>query len=150
LLYPRYYRPHVEETSPGLGLVPHFRDAHHPTIARLAQGPGVKVINVKDPVPTVVDQIAGCKVIASTSLHGLIVAAAYGVPALWIDVSDRVRGKGFKFRDFFQSIRSPVRAPFRPGPRTEGAELANRATVHRLDIDLDALLDACPFNPSRR
>lgn len=54
-------------------------------------------------VAKIVDDITCCKYILSSSLHGLIIAHAYGIPAIWIrntEFDDR-----FKFHDYFSAIK---------------------------------------------
>lgn len=51
----------------------------------------------------VIDEINKCDIIASSSLHGLIVAEAYGIPSVWIE-NDELLGGRFKFNDFFASV----------------------------------------------
>jgi pyruvyltransferase len=149
LLYPRFYRPPRAERH-ALGLVPHRHDVGHPLVRRLAERPGVLLIDPRAKPHDVLDRICQCAAIASSSLHGLVMAAAYGIPSLWIEVSDRVEGGGFKFRDFYGSVGSPIVEPFRPRAHTTAAELAERAAPLPIDLDLDALLDACPFRPAAR
>ena len=43
-----------------------------------------------------------CAVVSSTSLHGLILADAYGIPARWISGNTAVHP--FKFHDYFESM----------------------------------------------
>src|SRR5690606_2919216 len=58
----------------------------------------------RSPELAVVDQIRACRVILSSSLHGLVVAHAYGIPAAWVQFSDKLSGDGSKFRDHAASI----------------------------------------------
>jgi pyruvyltransferase len=44
--------------------------------------PQVRVIDPRRPWRTVVDEIAASDVVISSSLHGVIVAEAYGIPAV--------------------------------------------------------------------
>ena len=48
------------------------------------------------------DEMFGCETIVSTSLHGLIIANAYGIPARlasFVDSDRQIHGDGMKFDD---------------------------------------------------
>jgi hypothetical protein len=52
-------------------------------------------------------EFTSCKRIISTSLHGVIIANAYGIPVIWATVSNSasaIHGDGIKFKDYFLSI----------------------------------------------
>lgn len=51
-----------------------------------------------------IQTLSGCEMVASSSLHGLIFAAAYGIPGVRLILSSRVFGGHFKFRDFYGGI----------------------------------------------
>ena len=50
----------------------------------------------------VVDYICSCKIILSSSLHGLIISDAYKIPNIWLNEYSLNEGT-FKFKDYFQS-----------------------------------------------
>jgi hypothetical protein len=54
-------------------------------------------------VANFVSHIAGATKVLSSSLHGLILAHAYGIPAAWLKCSDLPMGDGLKFRDYLLS-----------------------------------------------
>lgn len=59
-----------------------------------------------------IDQILSCEMILSSSLHGIIVADAYGVPNLWCKFTDyEAPGKGFKFKDYYLSVGKSIKNP---------------------------------------
>jgi hypothetical protein len=63
------------------------------------------VINLNNPNPKeVVNQITQCRSIVSSSLHGIIGAHAYGIPAAWVKFSDIIIGDNIKYKDYFLSI----------------------------------------------
>lgn len=49
-------------------------------------------------------QITRCRKIISSSLHGIIVAHAYGIPAAYVSMSKKLSGDGMKFTDYYRSV----------------------------------------------
>ena len=60
-----------------------------------------------------VRKIASCGHVISSSLHGLIVADAYGVPNSWMVNSHIHTGAAFKFHDYALAIRRLLNEPIR-------------------------------------
>lgn len=143
LLYPRFYDPEVKQQY-DIGIVAHYVDQKHPWL-KSAEAKGAKIINILGDINQVVDDIKSCKRIASSSLHGIIAADAYGIPSTWIEFSDDVLGNGFKFRDYYQSINRPAPVPVRINNDTNIEELDEGFNLQGIDIDLDLLLNSCPF-----
>jgi hypothetical protein len=123
-----------------LGLVPHVFDRDHPFFVEAARYPGVKVLDVCDPAEVFFADMMSCDAIASSSLHGLIFGEALGLPTLWLEVSDKVLGEGFKFADWFSLARNPQPAPLRPDSYVSIDEIVDRCEPRELDIDASALL----------
>jgi pyruvyltransferase len=110
LLIPRYYKPKVSKKYL-YGFVPHRSNLERIddfTVdgVRLSERMDVLVIDLSkyDKWTDIVDQICSCENILSASLHGLIMAEAYGIPNLWIEFGKPLIGGHFKFHDFFLSI----------------------------------------------
>lgn len=145
LLYPYFYRPKVEKRYQ-LGLVPHFRDVDLPAVKRLGEQDGVLVINVRGGIEQVADQINSCERIASSSLHALVAGDAYGIPSIWIRLSDRPFGDGFKFRDYLASVgrHAEFDSLFVDEDTPLDAVLA-QFVDYKVNIDLAAFAAACPF-----
>jgi pyruvyltransferase len=144
LLLPRFYRP--EPINPqGGGLIAHFSD--RPRLGAVWQGtPGLRAIDVQDPIETVIDQVVASQFVASSSLHGLIVSHAYGVPAVWIKFRDLPAGDDSKFRDYYLSIGEDSPKPLRVAyDRADPDLLAGHAKPPPALPDLDRLWQACPF-----
>lgn len=145
LLYPRFYRPEITRRWK-LGIVPHYADRDDPRVTGFGDCPEIRMIDIEGPVNGVVDQICSCSCIASSSLHGIIIADSYGIPSVRVQFSDRVIGDGFKFRDYDASVGRPGAEPLVVSEQTTPDDLLDGVSRHRPEIDLDALLDACPFS----
>jgi hypothetical protein len=65
---------------------------------------GARFIDVEDDAESVVASIAECRSILSSSLHGLVVADALGIPNMKLPMQTGVIGGDFKYRDYFGSI----------------------------------------------
>jgi hypothetical protein len=68
----------------------------------------IKVINPLDEPLTVLRDIGACLKIVTSSLHGMIVADAFGIPRR-VEYSPKLGKDGgdFKFRDYSASIKTP-------------------------------------------
>lgn len=110
LLLPKYFTPDTTQSSTHgkIAIVPHY--SHASLFKHLHNEGGLRVLDVADEPLEVVNDIATAKVCLSTSLHGIIVAHAYGVPWVWLQITDnQLRGDTFKFEDFFTVLdRSAV------------------------------------------
>jgi pyruvyltransferase len=115
LLFSNYYHPAVEPEFE-LGIIPHYIDQDAPALQHLAKDKRVKILDitqkgVDEKIYSFIDDVARCKRIASSSLHGIILADSYEIPSLWLEFSNKVVGKGFKFHDYFQSVGRTDNAP---------------------------------------
>jgi pyruvyltransferase len=89
-----------------LGVVPHYMDKRDPKLVELKKKykEDVLMIDVQRRPLAVFEDIDRCEYILSSSLHGLVVADSLCIPNRWLSLSAKVRGKGFKFRDYFSSF----------------------------------------------
>lgn len=84
-----------------LGIVPHYAHLGDPFLARLRRTfPNARVIDVRRPPIQVIRDISSCGSVISSSLHGLIVADSFGLPASWFASDTVLPGGDFKFRDY--------------------------------------------------
>lgn len=84
-----------------VGVVPHWTQlpefkAHLPSST-------ATLIDVTNRVDLVIKQILQCDYVIATSLHGLVVAEAYGIPARLLVYRRPVRGNLHKYEDYFLS-----------------------------------------------
>src|ERR1700749_1222833 len=91
-----------------LGIIPHWTDTKLEHDVRFKKY-NPKIIRVNDDPLKVIEEVAKCKKIISSSLHGIILADAYGIPRR-IEISPRVlshshqEGGLFKWYDYSESI----------------------------------------------
>lgn len=84
----------------GVGVVPHYTDKHSYPWAD-------KVIDVRDPVSKVINDIASCSTIISSSLHGVIIAQSFGIPAMRLP-RESVIGGDFKWADYQTALETDI------------------------------------------
>jgi pyruvyltransferase len=98
----------TSEKRYNLGIVPHWTDTtleHDPRFTRFDP----KIIRVADDPLDVIREISYCKKIVSSSLHGIILADAFGIPRR-IEIPPRAlthahqEGGLFKWKDYSASI----------------------------------------------
>ncbi len=108
LLAPEIAGP-TPERRDRIGIVAHHRHADDPAlVALLEDEPALERIDVGDDPRAVCRQIASCRHVFASSLHGLIVADAYGVPNTWLDPLDQSR---LKYLDYAASVGRDMAAP---------------------------------------
>ena len=97
--------------KPGLiGFVPHYIDFNLPIVQKIKKDSRFVVIDPLEDVERVVKNIAGCRLVVSSSLHGLIVADSFGIPCMHISLSDKVCGGSYKFEDYYSATGREYRA----------------------------------------
>lgn len=145
LLYPLVYKP-KKGVRYKWGFIPHYVDAQNPFF-ETCKKEGHLVINVRDPINSVVDQIAQCECIASSSLHGLIAADAYKKESVWIQITDKIVGRGYKYQDYFASVGRDQEFAINCDGKTfkdVRNALHGRRSNGKISLDLRPLLDCCP------
>jgi len=121
-----------------IGLIAHKNEKGRPEFAELAATlPGCRRINVTASDPDeVAAAIKGSDFVLSSSLHGLIVADAFGVPNAWLKVSEIHPATEFKFYDYGASVGRMIEpraaADFADGFREELFGLADPARIAAL------------------
>lgn len=85
-------------TTP-LGFIPHYVDYKKHDVGGNDQ---INLVNA-NPIK-VMEEVVKYESIISSSLHGIIVAHSYGIPAGWWQPSDKLSGDGSKFEDYARSV----------------------------------------------
>ena len=103
LCLPRYYNPAVNPIYP-LGVVPHYIDLPHRHEWPVYWQDALLISPLTKDVESFVDLIVSCERIESSSLHGCIIAEAYGIPWTWVKVGSRLSGDDSKVHDVKGSL----------------------------------------------
>jgi hypothetical protein len=140
LLVGRLFDPPPME-RPRVTVVPHHVD--HAEARSSLQGHDVEIVDVFADAEDTLRRIRGASVVYSSSLHGLIAAEAFGVPAVWVEFSDRVIGGGFKFRDYYCASGRTPPAPLDWRRRVSYLARADAPEIRLPDLDaLETTLQA--------
>lgn len=99
LLLPLMYFPKIEKKKK-TGIIPHYVDKKYFTKDQ--------IIDIEQDYKTFVDQILECDEIISSSLHGIVIAEAYGIPCKWILYGNEIEGGEFKYQDYFLGTGRPI------------------------------------------
>lgn len=129
-----------------ISIVPHYL---HLDYFKALRSDRVDVLDVRDGMERVIRRIASSSVCISTSLHGLIIAQAYGIPWVWVRLSDhQLGGDTFKFHDFFSTLDASAVSSVDIAAADIGdvdvEALAGTASLPQLQISLDDLLQSFP------
>jgi pyruvyltransferase len=96
ILMPKIYKPNVSKENK-FGIINHY--AENDWKVKM----GARVINPRNENPLcVIDEINKCEIIISSSLHGIIIAEAYGIPVIPLLPKKQLL---FKYYDYFMSTR---------------------------------------------
>ena len=144
LLLPRFYTPQSERGKYDVGIVPHYVDGYR----AFNWFENLHFIDVFQPIEKVIDEITSCKRIVSSSLHGIVVAHAYGIPAMWLKISDSIGGDGTKYRDHFASVG--MEHVINPIDVREKKGMVFGHFTDCPDINTERLWRACPVNQEFR
>lgn len=134
LLIPKLFPEWIKRPQLGrIGFVPHYRsqDQFHNL------PPHIKMIRPTQSPEKVIQNILQCNLVISGSLHGIIVAEAFGIPARWLP--DQNGEPTLKFNDYYESTNR-IAVPARSLSDAE-----NRGGQSGIvDFNLDALLASFP------
>lgn len=98
----------IPEKKYDIGIIPHICDLKEDLVQQVTEGyDNALLINVKDEPISVIRQIAECRTILSSSLHGLIVADSFNIPNVHCLFSDKPKGDGYKFDDYYSAYSVP-------------------------------------------
>lgn len=151
LLLPDYFSPAITKKFK-IGIIPHYNDFEN-IFHHFKDTENVKVIDMMtDDIEKTTVEILVCEKIISSSLHGVIIAHAYGIPALCVQFSDKVFGNGIKYTDYYASIGYEGFVPtiYEPVSLLRETEFMFEAAFQPQGIKIEelkgSLLKVCPFS----
>ena len=148
LLMPMFYQP-LQTKKYKVGIIPHMKDIENIAFKTFLKQEEVRYIKVHEYLKwqDFIDDINSCEYIISSSLHGLIIAEAYKVPAKWVEFSANVEGWNFKFWDFYESIGKMEESPLMITEGSSVSDILESLENWRPGVfDVNKLIESCPFD----
>ena len=147
LLLPEIYPDLKRKKQYKLGIIPHFKDKNDPWLKQyFLDDPSVKIIDIQNKYPMkVVDEMLSCEKIVSSSLHGIIIGDAYGIPSVWIEFEHPFEDGHFKFQDYFTSVGRTVKGPVKFSEFKKLDEILKVFEPYEIEIYLEMLKKSFPF-----
>lgn len=143
----------LPEKKYSLGIIPHVVEREIDEYKKIEERqPGSVIIDLTENPIDVLNKIAACETVISTSLHGLIFADALGIPSKWCELTDKILGNGFKYKDYYSAF-GVEEAPFdlRNGEFPAPKEIKDNYKINYNDIKKKQMeLIKCFPYPDRR
>lgn len=143
LLLPEFYDCNKAKKYK-IGLICHYTHGHI-----FNYDEGVLLIDIMrspDDMLSIIDDICQCEMILSSSLHGIIIANAYGIPARWFVLNGFALQAYPKYHDYFLSVKMPVQEPLVFDENTIiRQDMIKADKTVDLKIDLRRLKESFPY-----
>lgn len=151
LLLPRYFYPKVDKKYQ-YGIVPHYND--YKVVEKWFENRSdIHLIDMMtNDIESKTIEFLQCEKIISSSLHGVIIAHTYGIPAVWQKFSDKVFGDDIKYQDYMESVQIPF---YHPKIKTEAYTNEEMNSLFEQYVSLpnpqvledlrNGLMQVCPF-----
>ncbi len=109
ILVPKFISVQRQPERFKIGLIPHYVDKQYIEECAIWKSSSRLICDVETAdIQKFINEVTSCDVVVSSSLHGIILSEAFGVPAIWAVLDDRVIGNGFKFYDYYLSTERNV------------------------------------------
>lgn len=139
IILPKIYQPSVKpEVKYEVGLIRHFR--HASDFDDAADGL-YKIDIVTSDYQAFIDDLLRCKKVISSSLHGIILAEAYGVPAVFL-----MEGVGDELMKFYDWYFSTGRYTVKVARSLKEALSMDPMPLPQLDEMREKLMEAFPYD----
>ena len=131
-----------------VGIIPHYMEQSMPIFKDMANYYNSSLlIDITRPCSEVLQEIASCDMIISSSLHGLIFSDSLRVPNMHIVVSNKLAGDGFKFKDYYSSYGledTPFLVSSDKFPELSNIEKKYQINEKEVDDKIEAMIKAFP------
>lgn len=128
------------------GIIPHYVDSNDHRIKNVKKREDVLIIDVQQDPVLVIKQIKSCSYILSSSLHGIICADAFNIPAVYIKLSENLAGNGFKFIDYFLSCGRRDHYPYVIGDQIDFKRAIKKIENFKNSVKVQDLKNCFPFS----
>lgn len=153
IIMPKIYTPKIN-TDLKIGLILHHTQ-ETPVAHKIATACGLTPISITrvgdEQIEAFINDVCSCRKVFSTSLHGIILAQAYGIPAQWIQIQGTPihRDAKHKFADYFLGVGLPIQKPISVELKQESLAQLISVSPQSVQISnrlIDRLFDAFPFD----
>jgi pyruvyltransferase len=107
ILLSNFIKP-IEKERKYIGFIPHYVDQHCVIKKNDWSNPDIKFIDILGGLDKFLSDIQECRVVYSSTLHGIILCHAYGIPCYWAKFTDNILGDDMKYYDYHTSLYVPV------------------------------------------
>ncbi len=130
LLFPEIFPPEKVSKKYRYGIIPHFKNKSSIGVQKIMalNDPSIKIIDIQSGTEAFVTDVLSCENILSSSLHGLILAEAYGIPTCRLIFSENLKGGDYKFYDYYSGV---------------GIKTLDTVFIHDDISNLDAIFKKC-------
>lgn len=144
LLFPYFFPEFKRKKKPSLEylIVPHYTDAQY-----FPKSEYKNVIYTMEPWDKIIDKILDTKFVVSSSLHAIVIAEAFGIPARVLRITDSPHNNILKYQDYYLGTNRPS---FQYATSVEQAlKMGGEPPIR---CDLKKLYEAFPFEfwPNRQ
>jgi pyruvyltransferase len=147
LLYPLIYNPKIDKKYEW-GIIPHyieFESQMGQNIIKNLESLGFKIIDICSGKNNFIDELLEVKKVISSSLHGLIAADAYNIPNAKVNISNKLIGGNFKFKDYCLSVNRKIDLGYQLKPTTKLNEIKNLHFNDKITFNRNEYLKSAPW-----
>jgi pyruvyltransferase len=107
LLTPKIFPKTIGTASKKIGIIPHYVEYDYvkEKLLNNEKSDELIVIDLRENIEMVLNQMMSCEYILSSSLHGIIVPQAYNIKTLRVSFTEKIYGDGIKYLDYFDSVK---------------------------------------------